>query len=98
MKQVPELLRHWSLDEVAECLDGLTSESYADLWQTLSEAEQAGKAKPPGGDGSDGTFEEPVITSGEYGSDLVAGWPLLKESTRINIIEAEKARRTKFDE
>jgi hypothetical protein len=87
----PERFTHYSVDEVAECVPGITEETYAELWNALGEAEAAGTAKPLGGDGSDGTIEEPVISSGEYGSDLVAAWPKLSEAARANIHEAAKA-------
>lgn len=92
----PESLEHYSADEVAECVSGISKETYAELWNALGEAEAAGTAKPLGGDGSDGTIEEPVITSGEYGSDLVAIWPRLSEAARRNIHQAAEAaeRRT----
>lgn len=84
----PESLRLYSADEVAECIDGITSQTYDELWRQLALAEEAGTAKPLGGDGSDGTAEEPIISEGSYGSDLVAVWPKLSEASRINIHEA----------
>lgn len=88
ISKAPKCLTYRSLDEVAECVDGLTSETYNELWGLLVEAKKAGTDKPLGGDGSDGTTEEPIVSSGEYGSDLVAGWPKLSESARQNICEA----------
>lgn len=90
--KAPERLETWSADEVAECIDGITSETYDELWKAVSESEQAGTAKPSGGDGSDGTFEEPVVTTGEYGTDLVAVWPKLTPAARQNIHEASDRR------
>jgi hypothetical protein len=87
MQEVPVMLRTWSADEVAECLDGITVKTYQELWQKVVESEHAGTDKPSGGDGSDGTFEEPVITEGEYGTDLVAVWPLLSDAARQNICD-----------
>lgn len=84
----PEIFVHYSADEVAECVSGITPETYAELWNALGEAEAAGTAKPLGGDGSDGTTEEPIVSSGEYGSDLVSVWPKLSEAARTNIHEA----------
>ena len=86
--QPPGKLRYHSVDEVAECVSGLTDVTYAELWSALEEAHKAGNATPLGGDGSDGTIEEPVITSGEYDSDLAAAWPKLSEAARRNIHEA----------
>ena len=85
--KAPEAFSHFSVDEVAECVEGITKETYAELWQSLEDAHKAGTAKPLGGDGSDGTIEEPVITSGSYDSDLVAAWPKLSEAARRNICE-----------
>lgn len=92
---VPDELRHWSADQTAECLDGISPATYCDLWKAISESEREGTAKPSGGDGSDGTFEEPVITEGEYGTDLVAAWPRLQEASRKDIVRAATARRSK---
>ncbi len=88
IEQPPEKLSHYSVDEAAECVSGISEDTYAELWNALGAAEAAGTAKPPGGDGSDGTTEEPIYSAGEYGSDLVAAWPNLSEAARINIHEA----------
>ena len=87
----PEKLQTWAVDEVAECLEGITTEVYNELWQCLADAHAAGKAKPLGGDGSNGTIEEPVITSGEYDSDLAAAWPKLSEEAKQQIHAAAAA-------
>jgi hypothetical protein len=60
---IPEALKYWSADEVAECLDGISSNLYRKLWQIETDNPNS---KPLGGDGSNGTVEEPVISS-EYG-------------------------------
>jgi len=83
---VPDIYRYRSLDEVAECVSGITKETHAELWQLLVDSEKEGTDKPLGGDGSDGTTEEPIVSDGEYGSDLVAGWPKLSQEARRNII------------
>lgn len=85
MNPIPEHLKHWSLDEVAECLEGLSQETYSELWEMLELAEHK---KPLGGDGSNGTTEEPLITEGEYDSDLAAAWPKLSAESRLNIAQA----------
>jgi hypothetical protein len=90
----PERLETWSVDEVAECLEGITSDVYDELWKCMADAEAAGTDKPLGGDGSDGTSEEPIVSSGEYGSDLVAAWPELSDEARRQIHEAAAARET----
>lgn len=91
--EVPEALRYYSLDEVAETVSGISYATYMELWHLLGQAEEAGTAKPLGGDGSGNTIEEPVITSGEYGSDLCAAWHLLSEASRVDIWEAVKHAR-----
>jgi hypothetical protein len=88
ISQVPEEFKYYSVDEVAECVDGITSDTYKELWAALEAAHKAGTAKPMGGDGSWGTIEETVITSGAYGSDIAAAWPRLSEDARRNICEA----------
>lgn len=88
LKYPPVRLRTWSVDEVAECLEGVSEATYAELWKCMSDAEAAGTDKPTGGDGSDGTTEEPIVSEGEYGSDLVAAWPKLSDEAKKNIHEA----------
>ena len=85
INKLPENLRYWSCDEVAECLS-VTHSTYEELWSALEKAHAAGKAKPIGGDGSNGTIEEPEVTSGEYDSDLVAVWPMLSDAAQKDII------------
>jgi hypothetical protein len=91
IEKAPDRFQYYSVDEVAETVSGITKETYSELWNALGEAEEAGKAKPLGGDGSDGTTEEPIYSEGEYDSDLVAAWPNLSEAARTNIHEAAKA-------
>jgi len=83
----PDSIRCYSMDEVAETIPGLTLETFTELWDLLSVAENP---KPLGGDGSNGTIEEPIISSGEYGSDIVAGWPKLSRKSQENIIGSVK--------
>jgi len=97
MKQLPESLRCWSVDEVAECINGITAETSQELWNLLREADEAGKAKPIGGDGSNGTTEEPIVSSGEYASDLAAAWPKLSEKARENITESARIAKAEHD-
>lgn len=91
LSKAPDGLSHWSVDEVAECISGITAETYGELWKCLGESEEEGTAKPLGGDGSDGTTEEPIFSEGEYGSDLVAAWPKLSEAARLNIHQSYAA-------
>lgn len=86
----PERLETWSVDEVAECLSGIASGTYDELWKCMVDAEASGTDKPLGGDGSNGTTEIPIVSSGEYESDLVAAWPKLSEEARRNIIQCAK--------
>ena len=85
MKTVPQNLKYYSLDEVAECVTGIAEETYADLWRVLSLAKTP---KPAGGDGTAGTTEEPIVSCGEYDTDLAAGWKHLTETSRANICAA----------
>jgi len=84
---IPENLKYYSADEVAECFEGLSECSYNELWQFVEDAEEAGTAKPQGGDGSDGTTEEPIVSSGEYGTDLVSIWDRLSDETKRDIVK-----------
>jgi hypothetical protein len=97
LTEAPEYLRHWSVDQVAECLDGIDDEVYNELWKCLVEAEKACTDKPRGGDGSDGTTEEPIVSEGEYGDDLVAAWPKLSSKAKLQIHEAAAKREAKWD-
>ena len=94
----PEILRYYSVDEVAETVSGIDETTYVELWKCLEAAEQDGNSKPLGGDGSDGTTEEPIVSSGEYSSDLVAAWPKLSEVARLNIHEAAKKMQEKEEQ
>lgn len=88
IKKCPIILESWSLDEVAECLSGLSRSTCDELWELVVAAERKGTDKPLGGDGSDGTTEIPIISSGEYDTDLVAGWPRLSDKAREEICRA----------
>lgn len=88
INKYPEKFRFWSVDEVSECVSGITQATTTELWDIIVEAEKAGTAKPLGGDGSDGTTEEPIVSDGEYATDLPAAWPKLSEAARRNIHEA----------
>jgi len=63
--EMPEGLGGWTLDEVAECLDGVKygSDLYIKLWNMnsgLDECKRIENKKPLGGDGSNGTIEIPL--------------------------------------
>ena len=53
---MPEGLKYWTADEVAECLSGIGPDLYRKRWDILSAAKNP---TPPGGDGSNGTVETP---------------------------------------
>lgn len=53
--KLPDQLRHWTADEVAECLS-LSKGLYSRLWTILSKSKNP---TPLGGDGSNGTVETP---------------------------------------
>lgn len=84
--EMPDGLKYWTADEVAECLDyhkGLT-EAEADalcrkLWSFLSEAKNP---TPLGGDGSDGTVETPDGRLSLANDDKAGHW-----WTRLNMRE-----------
>tara|TARA_R110000772_G_scaffold266938_1_gene390126 strand:- start:660 stop:911 length:252 start_codon:yes stop_codon:yes gene_type:complete len=42
---VPAVLEAWSVDEVAECIDGVGYDAYGQLWKLVELDEKAGK--PP---------------------------------------------------
>lgn len=70
----PEGLGYWTADEVAECLDDVPAELRSKLWRLGSSCLNQ---KPLGGDGSNGTTEEPIV-SDSYGNNLKALWPQLE--------------------
>lgn len=104
LSEVPEAFRHLSADDVAErCIssaDGNFGDTVRQLWESLGNSVEQGTAKPVGGDhtepsspGKVGSTEEPIVSSGEYGSDLVAVWPSLSEAARRCICNAAKRDR-----
>jgi hypothetical protein len=91
--KMPECFMYMTADAVAECFDGVSKEMSRVLWSYVSDAEKAGTAHPRGGDGSDGTVEEPIITNGEYASDMAFIWVHLSDEQRAELIlVAEKNR------
>ena len=102
LSKPPSCYEYWSVDEVSECAAGIDDRTTRELWDALHESVQAGTAKPMGGDtctpsspGKIGTTEEPIVSNGQYGTDLVAAWPKLSEHARKNIHRAaieEEAR------
>ena len=87
---IPHGLGYWTADEAAECLP-ISHELSRRLWQLLEVAAQ-GNMKPRGGDGSDGTTEEPIV-SDEYDDNMEAIWPLLSEAEQTEIAQAYNKER-----
>lgn len=76
---------YWRPDEVAECLDGLSQETYARLWAVTSELERTGRGVPLGGDGSDGTIETPPEPDAFISGKMETIWPTLTDAERADI-------------
>jgi hypothetical protein len=68
-------------DEVAETVEGITPETYRELWSLLSDP--SFKKRPLGGDGSNGTIETPDDFSG----GIEDAWPKLSDAAKANICE-----------
>lgn len=77
------MAQHYTPDEAAETLDGVSPETYARLWNLLGEMEST---KPLGGDGSDGTVEWPEPTEPDH--SLLAIWSTLTEAEQAEINDA----------
>ena len=90
MKQVPEWIERWTADEVAECVSyqpHLTKpeadELYVKLWGFL---ENANNRTPQGGDGTNGTVEEPAARLGLDNDDKGGHWWHLLETKEQDAI------------
>jgi len=90
MKQVPEWIERWTADEVAECVSyqsHLTKpeadELYRKLWGFL---ELANNPTPQGGDGSNGTVEEPAARLDLANDDKGGHWWHLLEAKEQDAI------------
>ena len=68
---MPEGLKYWTADEVAECLSGIGPDLCSKLWDILSAAKNP---TPLGGDGSNGTVEEPHERYDEDHDDQAPHW------------------------
>ena len=68
---MPEGLKYWTADEVAECLSGIGPDLYRKLWDILAEAKNP---TPLGGDGSNGTVETPDGRLDEDNDDKAPHW------------------------
>lgn len=87
MKTCPEEVDWYTLDTIAECFDGVSTELYVKLWNLTSEFEKAGTAQPLGGDGSNGTTEEPII-GGDYSNVLGKAWHRFSTEEQKEILKA----------
>ena len=89
----PDSIAWMGLTEIAECRLSPKDDSdwslYKKLWEITCDAEQAGKAQPLGGDGSNGTSEEPII-GGNYDNVLGRAWHRFTPEEQAKIIEATK--------
>jgi len=83
----PEGLEHWTADECAEALPGMTEGGlYNRLWEISGEAEDP---TPLGGDGSNGTVEEPSGRLDERNDDKAKNfWEKLTVVYRSRLVEA----------
>ena len=88
---MPEGLKYWTADEVAECLSGIGPDLYRKLWEILNEAENP---TPLGGDGSNGTVETPDGRL-ELDNDDKAGhwWAKLTPAEQTTIAASYAAER-----
>lgn len=89
LSKCPADIDFLTLDEVAECYDGISKDLYSKLWRLTSECEKAKTARPLGGDGSNGTTEEPIIGGG-YANELGQAWSLFTDAEKAEIIKATK--------
>lgn len=84
---MPEEIEFYSPDEVAETINGITKETYRELWTLLSETPKKHQVAL-GGDGSDGTAETPGDTFTGEEWRMPDYWKKLSEAAQQNIIEA----------
>lgn len=90
-RSMPEGLKYWTVDEVAECLNYHKhiddhEALYAKLWRLLGEAQNK---TPLGGDGSGGTVEYPDARDGLDNDDKMgAVWEKLTEDEQNAIVKA----------
>jgi hypothetical protein len=87
MKQCPKAVDFYTLDQIAECFDGIPKPLYAKLWQLTSEAEKAKTAQPLGGDGSNGTTEIPIV-GGDYDNVLGNAWSKFTDVEKYVLLKA----------
>ena len=81
--EIPEGLEYWTCDAISECLDGIGDELSRKLWSFLD----SGNDKPLGGDGSNGTTEEPIVAD-DYSNQPKVFWSKLTEDEQRTIADA----------
>ena len=84
-KKLPSYFQYWTADEVAEC-SGVNEDTCSELWWKMGEED----LKPLGGDGSNGTTEEP-IHSDSYGNSMPQVWPRLSPESQAEVRRAAVA-------
>ena len=84
---IPEGLEYWTADQIAECVSGISHDTFVRLWQIVSECEKNGTAMPLGGDGSNGTTELPIVAD-SYGNQPHAFWAALTRAQQQEIAYA----------
>jgi hypothetical protein len=96
MTKCPSSLDIVRLDELAECYDGISMALSTKLWRLTSEASEAGRAQPLGGDGSNGTTEIPIV-GGDYDNLVGNAWHHFTEEERAEIVKAAEAEEARID-
>lgn len=84
--ECPTEVDFYTLDTIAECFD-VSVWLYRKLWDLTSEFEKAGTAQPIGGDGSNGTTEEPIV-GGDYSNLLGKAWHRFSAEEQKEILKA----------
>jgi len=83
----PDWAADWTLDEVAECLDGIDNAFRDKLWEMMAEVPKDART-PQGGDGTDGTVETPDGRQGSFGDKLDAHWDALDFWNQALLLDA----------
>lgn len=80
-------LSEWTLDEVAEALDGVSMATSGKLWGLREDSDNN---TPMGGDGSEGTVETPDGRLGDFDDKLARNWHKLTAEEQNEINEAAR--------
>lgn len=93
-------LSEWTLDEVAEALDGVSMATSGVLWGLRDD--DSSNNTPMGGDGTGGTVETPDGRLGDFDDKLARHWHKLTADQQNEINEAARKmvdyRDVEFDE